>query len=379
MTPSALSTGVMQVALTLDPGGTERLVIEIAKQVQRVTRSSVCCLDAPGAWAGELTSIGIPVVALDRGHGFQPGIGRRLAEAARAAGARVIHCHQYSPFVYGRLATYWDRRLRLVYTEHGRLDDAPPTLKRRFVNPLLALGRGTYTTVSHDLATFVAASGFPASRLRTVHNGIHVPGEPTDAQRHEARRTLGLHPHDFVVGTIARLDPVKCLGTLLKAMDWLRRTRGGSRARVVIVGDGPEAANLQAQVAALDLSAYVLLAGHHAAARRLLPAFDVYVNSSLKEGISLSILEALAVGLPVVATAVGGTPEIIEDGQSGVLVPPDSPTAIADACAELEANLVERARLGKAGRTRVVSMFSEERMMQDYLDIYGELAGAPSR
>jgi glycosyltransferase involved in cell wall biosynthesis len=366
--------GVLQVVLTLEPGGTERLVIDIAKAVASHHASAVCCIDHPGAWAGELEAVGIPVVALGRGAGFQPRLGLEIAAAARRFGCNVLHCHQYSTFVYGRLATWRSPRLGMVYTEHGRLDDAPPSRKRRLVNPVLAAGPGLYTTVSDDLGAYMATAGFPAARLRTVYNGIPLPAAPVDGDRQRARDSLGLAADDFVVGTIARLDPIKNLSSLLDGLAWVRRTTPLSRGRLVIIGDGPDREILERRTSELQLAPWVVLAGHRAQASRLLPAFDVYLNSSIKEGISLSILEAMAAEVPVVATAVGGTPEIIVDGRSGMLVPSGAPERQAAGWLALESDVDRRQRLAAAGRSRVLDQFTSERMVAQYMTAYGQVA-----
>src|SRR6478752_194545 len=115
------SPRVLQVVLSLHPGGTERLVIELARRLHREVPMAVRCLDDEGSWASELTTEGITVQALRRPPGFVPRLGSAIADAARRHGATVVHCHHYSPFIYGSLARLWRPGMRVVYTEHGRL------------------------------------------------------------------------------------------------------------------------------------------------------------------------------------------------------------------------------------------------------------------
>src|SRR5437762_4660051 len=142
---------VLQIVLSLNPGGTERLVIEIAKRLTERFRMTVCCLDDRGAWAEELTDAGIDVIALRRRPGFHPALAARIARIAAARGASVAHCHHYSPFVYGQLATMLRPGLRLVFTEHGRLSNAPPSRRRRLANQVLARLPGRLFAVCEDL------------------------------------------------------------------------------------------------------------------------------------------------------------------------------------------------------------------------------------
>ncbi|PYQ87562.1 MAG: hypothetical protein DMG03_05485 [Acidobacteria bacterium] len=155
---------VVQVVLSLDTGGTERLVVDICTRLQRRFEMAVCCLDTPGALARDLADKGIEVVAFHRRSGFRPSLGYRIAKVAERVGADIIHCHQYSPFVYGSIAALLRPQLKLVFTEHGRLSDGPPSLKRRFVNPLLGRLPGSLHSVRHHSQRRRAGRGADAGR-----------------------------------------------------------------------------------------------------------------------------------------------------------------------------------------------------------------------
>jgi len=363
---------LMQVVLSLTPGGTEHLVVEICRRLTSEFDVSVCCLDDEGAWAADLRAAGIEVVALKRQPGFRPSVGRAIARLASTRGVDVLHCHQYSPFVYGRIAALWNRRLRIVYTEHGRLSDAPPTWKRRLVNPALARFDGAIVAVSHELRRYMIDARFPAERVDVIHNGISLRPLPSDADRRRARRSLGIAPDAFVVATVARLDPVKDLLTLLDAFANVRRKL--PTARLVVIGDGPERARLAERASHHDLAAGVQMVGFRQDVRALLPAADVYASSSISEGISITILEAMAAGVPVIATAVGGTPEILSD-EAGVLVRSRDPRQLADAMLALAADFRRRAALAAAGRRRLEASFTIDRMVEDYARSYRRLIG----
>jgi glycosyltransferase involved in cell wall biosynthesis len=356
--------GVMQLVLSLVPGGTERLTVEIAVRLSRRFRMAVCCLDEPGAWAEQVTAAGVPVIALHRQPGFRPSLGWRIAGLASEMNLKVLHCHHFSPFVYGSIAAMVDRRLALVYTEHGRLSDAPPTLKRKIVNSVLSRLAGPSFAVAHDLRRHMIAEGFKASRLGVVHNGIEIPPRPDAASRAEARRLLGAGEDAIVVGTVARLDPVKDFGTLIEAVALARQRI--ATLELVVIGDGPEEETLRQAIRRVGGEQAIRLFGYSSQVRTLLPGFDIYANSSISEGISLTILEAMAAGLPVVATRVGGTPEVIVEGQTGLMVPPRAPEALAAALVELAGRAERRRALGEAGRARVESAFAIERMIDDY-------------
>src|SRR5262249_13418268 len=174
---------------------------------------AVCCLDDAGAWGEGLKREDIDVTALRRRDGFQPQLGRAIARFAARHSAQVVHCHHYSPFVYASIARLWSPALRIIFTEHGRLSDAPPSTKRRAANCVLSRAPREVVTVSSDLKQHLVAEGFPTSKVNVIYNGIDVGPLPTDAQRASVRRDLRLADNAIVVGTIARLDPVKDLQT----------------------------------------------------------------------------------------------------------------------------------------------------------------------
>jgi glycosyltransferase involved in cell wall biosynthesis len=334
---------------------------------------AVCCLDAPGALAGELTDRGIEVAALNRDGGFRPSLGYRIAKLAERHGADVLHCHQYSPFVYGRIATLCRPRLKLVFTEHGRLSDGPPSLKRRLVNPLLGRLPGSLHSVSGALRGSMVAEGFPERRIDVIHNGVDPGPRPTLVDRRAARHALWISEDAFVVGTVARLDPVKHLETLIEAFADLRVVL--PRSVLVILGDGPERERLETVARTAGVGDAVRFLGDRRDVRRVLPAFDVYVNSSISEGVSLTILEAMAAQLPVIATAVGGTPEVVQDGITGVLVPARQPVRLAHALIAVSKSPERRRTLGNAARLSVEARFAIDGMVERYADVYARLAG----
>jgi glycosyltransferase involved in cell wall biosynthesis len=362
MNPS--ETRVLQVVLSLQPGGTERLVLELVRRLHEELPMAVCCLDEAGAWGTDLRTEGFAVTALGRRPGFHPSIGRGVAAAARRHGATVIHAHHYSPFVYSAIGRVCGGPSRIVFTEHGRLSDAGPSAKRRAANRLLSHAASRVFTVSKELRAHVVDEGFPARRVGVIYNGISVGPRPTEGARLEIRTRLGVRDDTLVIGTIARLDPVKDLGTLIRAMAVLPVP-----ATLIVIGDGSERGTLERDVRLAGLADRVQFLGHRDDARAWLAGCDIYANSSISEGISLTILEAMAAGLPVVATRAGGTVEIVDDA-CGRLVPTRNAHALGGALAELGADPGRRRALGTVARERVEQRFTIERMIGNYRDAY---------
>jgi glycosyltransferase involved in cell wall biosynthesis len=360
--------GVLQVVHTLSPGGTERLVIELSRRLAPRLRIRVCCLDAEGEWSSELTRAGIGVDALQRSPGFRPSLGRRIAAIAKKHDLHVLHCHQYSPFVYGAIATLVRPRLRLVFTEHGRVSDAPPSRKRQLVNPWLVRRGHLLCAVSGELRQHMLREGFPAEDFRVVCNGIDAGELPDGAARARARLLLDAPSGLQLLGAVGRLDPVKNLTLMIDA--FARVARLHHDVRLVLIGDGPERARLEQHAGETGVGDRIQFLGMRHDARTLMPAFDVLLNTSTTEGQSVTILEAMAAGVPVIATSVGGTPEVVVDGETGVLVPSRSLDPLVTAVADLLAD-PERARaLGLSGRRRLEARFTLDRMVADYERLY---------
>jgi len=364
---------VLHVALSLSAGGTERLVIDICRRLPPGSVPAVCCLDQPGAWAEELTSVGIAVVALNRSPGFHPSLGARIAALARRVDAHVMHCHHYSSYVYGSLARVFHPRCGMVFTEHGRLSDAVPSRKRRAVNPWLARVPAAICAVSADMKRHMIAEGFPGDRVSVVYNGIAIEAPPNASDRAAMRASLAVPADAFVIGSVARLDPVKNLACLVEAHASVLRALPS--AHLVIVGTGEEQERLEAAARQLGIAERVRFAGYRADARRVMAAFDVYVNCSTYEGVSLTILEAMAAELPVVATNVGGNPEVVVDEETGLLVPARSAQALAAAIVTLGSDETRRADMARVGRRRVERDFAIDRMVSEYRNLYALHAG----
>jgi glycosyltransferase involved in cell wall biosynthesis len=360
--------GLAHVVLSLDPGGTEKLVIDLARRCSRRLGTFIYCLDRAGEWATQPAAEGIQVRVADRRPGFDRRLPFQLADFVAQDNVRVLHCHQYSPFVYGGLARVARRDLRIVFTEHGRLSAAPPSRKRRLANAFLAPLANVITAVSEELRDFMVLEGFRRDRIQVVHNGIDPGSEPRRAEHIAAREALGVDASAFVIVTAARLDPVK---NLRMAIDAFGRVAADNRsALLVIVGDGPDRGELEQRAAAQNLNDRIRWLGYRPDARRLLAGADVYVNTSVYEGISVTILEAMAAGIPVVATRVGGTPEVVAHGVSGLLVASDDVTGFAGALRSLIDGADLRARIGHAARARVESAFTMDRMVSEYLQAY---------
>jgi glycosyltransferase involved in cell wall biosynthesis len=213
--------------------------------------------------------------------------------------------------------------------------------------------------------------GCPLEKIVIIPNGIATPSVPTTASAHGRAQALSVNADDKVVGTITRLVWKRGHEELLRAAALVARAEPA--AKLLVVGDGPLRRSLEDQALSLGLNGGVRFLGAVPQAARLLPHFDVFVLSSVWEGMSNGLLEAMAAGRPVVATRVGGNPEVVVDGESGLLVPPKDPQALADAVLRLLRDRELAGRLGEAARRRVASEFTLEQMVQRLETLYDDL------
>jgi glycosyltransferase involved in cell wall biosynthesis len=223
----------------------------------------------------------------------------------------------------------------------------------------------------------ISNEGIPAARVEVIYNGIPPERYAEPAARADARRALALGPDDLAIIQVARLDYLKDHATAVRTVGRVRQRHPG--ARLLLVGEGPERGAIRAEADRLGLADHVRFLGLRQDIPRLLQAADLFLLTSISEGIPLTLLEAMAAGLPVVSTRVGGTGEVVADGRTGLLAPAGDDAALADAVLRLAGDAALRERLGGAGRGRVRSLFSEGRMCERYGNAYREMLHGRSR
>lgn len=359
-----MAWSIVHVLSSFGMGGQERLALDLAAiQRRRGHRVTVISLAPPpdGPLVDEFTKADLEVVRVAKRPGFDLTLPPRLFRAFRAAGADFVHTHNPQPLIYSSAAA----RLagaKAVHTKHGM---NPASGKQ------MALRRGA----AKFLSAFVACSGPTAEqakkqrdcaldKLHVIPNGIRLDKfAPDPALRQAMRAELGLGDA-WVVGTVGRLDELKNHQMLIRAM----APHLGPKVKLVIIGDGPTRDVLAAAVAKLPDPSTVVLAGQRMDVPKLLPGFDVFTLPSRTEGLPLVVPEAMATGLPVVATSVGGLPTVIDEGVTGFLVPVEE-KPLAAALLSLR-DPVRAQAMGAAARVAALERFGAERMVDRYLELY---------
>jgi sugar transferase (PEP-CTERM/EpsH1 system associated) len=368
---------VALVTSNLRGGGAEQCVVTLANQLyEHHWRPVVISLGASGALSERVRDEGIPIVVMNKRRGNDPRMTLALARVLRHLGVEVVHANNWSTLMESVVGARLAGVRSIVHTQHGlhfETGDSRHGRNRQFrliAQRLVARWLTHIVAVSPEVRqTVLDEWHVPDDKVSVILNGIPLESQPIDrAERDARRRELGFGYTDFVVGTMGFFRPVKDFPTLVEAM--ARVHASAPQARLAFIGDGPGRADLEGLVRRMGLDQVVRFLGWRTDAASILPSLDAFALCSLSEGISLAVLEAMAAGLPVVATRVGGNPLVIQDGETGWLVPPQAADVTADALLALLRDPAMRCGMGRNGRTRARTHFSVERMARDYERVY---------
>lgn len=364
----------MQVA------GAEVLVTETIRRLGPRLTPTVFCLDSLGQLGHELRGQGVDVVVMDRRPGVDLRLAGVLAGAVRSRGIDVLHAHQYTPFFYAALAKARLRgRVRLILTEHGRhYPDVVSPMRRRVNHHVLSRLADRVNAVCAFSAEALATNdGFGRHEIEVIPNGIDLAEHDAALSRERACERAGLAPERRYITTIARFHPVKDHDTLVRGFAAVANRFAD--VDLLFAGEGPLRQAIEALVAHLDLSHRVRFLGVRRDVPTLLRASSAFSLTSVSEAASITILEAMASGVPTVVTNVGGNPELIRHETDGLLVPRGDAVAVAGALTRVLEDPMLADRLGRSAASRVRASFSLDGTIERYLELYRELGTSRAR
>lgn len=358
---------VMQVA------GAEVLVRETVRRLGTRIAPTIFCLDRVGSIGEELRADGVDVVCYDRRPGWDFSVSRRMAKDITARQIEVVHAHQYSPFFYAAFAKLLARPMpRLILTEHGRHYPDLVSPKRRAFNRLILdrLADDVNACIGFSARALRDVDGFRGNRIHVIENGIDVDKYGPAADKPALKRQLGLDPAKQYVVHVARHHPVKDQQTLIRGFA-LAATKL-SDVNLLLVGDGPLRGELESLADSVGIRDRVAFLGIRKDIPDVLAAADVFALTSVSEAASLTLLEAMATGLPVVVTAVGGNPDIVRDGTDGLLFPRGDAAGCAACFVKLFTSPGLIAELGANSRRRAQEKYRLPDTIAYYERLYRE-------
>lgn len=353
-------------------GGAERLLLLSAPRLRTLGYDvRIGALKEDGPLRGELERAGVPCVSFGARHrGDVTALGR-LGGYLRRERIDVLHAHLFYANVAARLVGRLARVPVVLAAHHDT--DVWMGPHHRLLERLTAPLSDRVIACSEAVRRYaIERYGIGEERVVTLRNAIDPGSIPGPEARARARAALGARDGERLAGTLGRLhEPKKGLATFLAAA--ARVAAADPRARFVLIGDGPARGDLERRAASLGLPDRVRFLGERPDAVSLLPGLDLLVQPSLWEGFGLSVLEGMAAGVPVVATRVGGLPEVVRDGVDGLLVPPADPPRLAEAIASLFADPARAQRFGAAGRARARNEFHVDALVAGTASLYDAL------
>ncbi len=364
---------ICSVIWSLELGGAEQIVIDLTTHLdRRFFEPIVCCLNGKGRFAPLLERLGIKVIALGKKPKFDPTITFKLASVLKKEKVDLVHTHLFTANLWGRMAAKL-AGVRVVSSEHGM--DVWRKRHHLALDRFLTPWNERIIFVSEAVRNFYQTRN---SRLngkgRVIHSGIKTTSFEPSESREAIRKSFGIQVSQKVIGIVGRLAPEKSHGDFVQAIEILSRDHKDIVG--MIVGEGELEGELRACAVKAGIQDRIIFTGFRGDVAQLYPAMDVFVMTSLREGIPLTILEAMGAGTPVVATDVGGIKECIHHGEDGFLVPAQDPMRLAEAISRVLGDEKLRAQFIERGREKVRNHFNLERMVRDHESLYEEVCAS---
>jgi glycosyltransferase involved in cell wall biosynthesis len=361
---------ICHVLHTLHYGGAELLARRFAQESQSEFRPVFACLDDYGPLGEQMRQEGVPICVLDRRSGFDPRCVWRLGRWLRQERVELIQAHQYAPFFYSSLARWTARGIPVLFTEHGRDHPDYRRWKRVLANRIL-LGRSDQVVAvgEHVRQALIANEGLPPERVEVIYNGVDRGLFERPASEDAAvRAELGFAAEDSLIVQVARLHRLKDHATAIRAVARLRETR--PNAHLLLIGDGEDRDSLTALVDSLGLHEAVHFLGTRSDVARLLRAAEIFLLTSVSEGIPLTLVEAMCARVPIVSTSVGGVPELITHNESGLLAEAGDVAGLANCMNRLLDDASLRDRFANAAYRVAIDKFDAQTMLSRYRKKY---------
>jgi len=383
MTKTARMPLIVHIIDRLIVGGMENGIVNILNHSPPGRyRHAIVCLRDYSQFRDRITDKNVEVYSLGKKSGKNPGYYFKLWRLLRRLRPNIVHTRNLPTIDLVPIIALAGVR-RIVHGEHGRdlLEVHGENRKYNRIRRLVSPGIRRYIAVSRDIQTWLSDSvGIPARKVTQIYNGVDTTKFfPASGEKTPLPDVAGTPDNAFIVGTVGRMEGIKDQLTLVRGFIRLCALvgKGTPSPFLVLVGDGTLREPAKALLTEAGLRGRSWLAGSRDDIPELLRALDLFVLPSLNEGISNTVIEAMASGLPVVATRVGGNPELVLDGKTGALIPPRDVEAMAQVLDRYLKNAGLCREQGRAGHARVLNEFSMQAMVDSYLSVYDRLLSGP--
>jgi glycosyltransferase involved in cell wall biosynthesis len=346
---------ILHLTYDMRIGGTEQVIKNLIEgSDEQLFDMSIFCIETPiGPFGKMLIENGTTISSHRRKDGFDLSLIGAIRTHLKQNKIDIIHCHQYTPWVYGTLAAA-GTKTRVIFTEHGRFYPDSSSWKRKLVNPVLAHFTDHITAISK--ATKQALIDFEfinPARIEVVYNGIQ-PLEANAEKTKALKKELSIADGTNVLGTIARLDPIKNHKMMFEAFKLVLEKH--SNTVLILVGDGEERQNLEALAKTLTITDKVIFTGYIDKPQAYLNCMDIFLLSSLSEGTSMTLLEAMSLSKPCVVTDAGGNAEIIRHNENGLVTENNNTVAFSDAIA----TVLDNQTVARNMRSKAFEIFNQK-------------------
>jgi sugar transferase (PEP-CTERM/EpsH1 system associated) len=365
----ANSIKIMHILHTLGTAGLQKGVVNITNQLNsNGFEISICCLEESGEFEKRLNP-GTKIFVMNKLPGIDYILPLKLANLFRREKIMIVHTHDLGTYLYGAVGAKLALLPKVIHGEHGAvLQPSGSRPKDLVAYRYLSYITKVIHTTSDDLKRqLVRMTQIDDRKVIAILNGVEIDKFKKESNTN-IRKTLAIETDDFVIGTVSRLAPVKNFELLIRVIPEINRT--GLYPKVLFVGDGPSRPNLESLTRQYGLEKQIIFLGDRSDVPDLLNAMDVFVLTSFSEGLSNSIMEAMASGLPIVATDVGGNSELVINNETGFLFPSQDAGALAQRILQLADDVDNRNKIGLAGRKRMEDFFTMDKMIQNYENLY---------
>ena len=363
---------ILHLTFDMHIGGTEQVIKNLIEgSNDKQFQMSIFCIEEPiGPFGQMLQEKGISIDSTQRREGFDIKLIKTIRQHLKKHRIDVLHCHQYTPWVYGTLAAL-GIKTRIIFTEHGRFYPDRTSWKRKIVNPLLTLFTDKITAISK--ATKQALVDFeyiPENKIEVIYNGIHAL-EKAEEKTKALKTQLGIDDSMTVLGTIARLDSIKNHSMMFKAFKIVLQTHPNTK--LLLVGDGEERQSLEILAEELNLTGHIIFTGYIAKPALYLDCMDIFLLSSLSEGTSMTLLEAMSLSKPCVVTDAGGNAEIIKNSINGFVSENNNAILFSESILKLINSNKLMHEFSRNNRKHFYQYFNVKNMSACYVSLYKQI------